>query len=359
MRARGATQDAAVDALGVAIERAKREATTTHAGSLDEMLDRWLAWLRPTLRASSFADYEAAMRLYVRPDLGALRIARVTTTAVGEVIERIMARGHITTADKVRRLLGQAFRWGMRRGYAAANPVDGLDPVRRRRPDVEAWTAAQLAAFLQAARGSRYFALFYAAASTSMRKGELLALRWSDVEGDTIHVRRTMSKGAPGGIADGAKTKDGHRRVPVSADLARVLAEQRRATRGSALVFPSRSGGPLSGSNVNRRMRDIAQAAGVPVVRFHDIRKTSASLLARAGVSPAVIQARLGHASPALALRVYTRVFEEDSRRAVLDLGGLRGGLPTARRRTLPNAGRGRVKGGKRAGRGRSRLRRS
>lgn len=354
VRVRAVTQDAAIEALEAAVAKARRETRATSGATLNRMLDDWLAWVKPTLRTSSYLDYESTMRLYVRDEIGALPLARVGPEDISMVLAEVQDRGHMATAHKVRRLLSQAFLWAVRRGRVAANPVARVEPVKRRKPPVEAWTPTEAAAFLRAAHNDPLYPLFYAAMSTGMRKGELLALRWEDVQGDVILVRRTVSKGAPGGVADGAKTMEGTRRVPISPDLRAVLETHRATTRASKshLVFPNRRGGLLSGSHVSKRMRDLAETAGVPRVRFHDLRKTSASLLARSGVPPAVIQARLGHSSPDLALRVYTRVFEEDANRAILDLtalpGGNRGGLPTERTYTRTVARRKRPKARKR-----------
>ncbi len=337
VRVRAESQTAAIELLDARIAEVTKAGLATSAGTLNDMLDRWLTWLKPTLRASSFLDYEAAMRLYVRDAIGPLQAKRITTNHISDVIADIMGRGHMATAHKVKRLLSQAFIWAVKRGLVTSNPVAGLDSLRRPQRDPEAWTPQQLDRFLRAAAGHPYYALYYTAASTSMRKGELLALRWTEVQGDSILVKRTTSKGAPGGVTEGAKTSEGVRRVPISRGLARVLAEQRVAAAGSPLVFPGR-GGMISGSSVSKHMRRIIEIAKVPSIRFHDLRKTSASLLARSGVPPAVIQARLGHANPELALKVYTKVFEEDARRATVELGGHRGGLPPERRYTGRNA---------------------
>lgn len=337
VRVRAVTQDEAIAALEAAVAQARLETKASTGATLNRMLDDWLAWVRPTLRESSYLDYSQAMRLYVRDELGALPLSRVTPEAISDALANITRVGHVATAHKVRRLLSQAFLWGVRRGRVASNPVARVESVKRRKAPVQAWNPTEATRFLQAARGDDLFPLFYTAMSTGMRKGELLALRWVDVRDGEIFVRRTVSKGAAGGVAEGAKTIEGTRRIPISPDLAVVLDAQRAATTSlkSPLVFPSwKTCGLMSGSHVSKRLRALIEAAGVPSVRFHDLRKTSASLLARAGVPPAVIQARLGHSDPSLALRVYTRVFEEDANRAVLDLGGIPGGLPTERRYT-------------------------
>lgn len=352
VRARDADQATAIEKLEEKVKLAELETLETSATTLNRLLDDWLADLKPTLTASTYNDYRDTMRLHVRPHIGGLLAGRVTADDIRGVLSRLMTRDPpaIATAHKVRTQLSQVFIWGYKRDRVPGNPVAKVDAIRRRQKPARAWTADEAAAFLKACEGDPLYALFYTAIATGMRKGELLALMWTDISRDEIHVQRTISKGAAGGVKEGAKTIEGNRRIPISPALARVLDAQRTVAAAShtpELVFPSTTRGRLSGSHVSKRMRAIALAAKVKPLRFHDIRKTTASLWARAGVPPAVIQALLGHATPDLALRVYTAVYAEDLKRAALDLttlGGQSGGLPSARDHTATGRREGRVR---------------
>src|SRR5690606_15559808 len=325
IRARDPDQATAIEKLEAKAKVAELETLETSALTLNRMLDEWLADLKPTLTASTYRDYRDTMRLHVRPHIGGLLAGRVTADDVRGVLSRLMTRDPpaIATAHKVRRLLSQAFIWGVKRDKVPANPVAKVDTIKRRQKPPAAWTAEEAAAFLEKAAGDPLYPLFYTALATGMRKGELLALRWSDIRNAEIVVQRTMSKGADGGEKEGAKTLEGNRRIPISPALARVLEAQRAVAAKShtpELVFVSRTRGRLSGRHVSGRLHELSEAAKVPSIRFHDLRKTTASLWARQGVAPAVIQALLGHATPDLALRVYTAVYAEDLKRAALDL---------------------------------------
>lgn len=355
VRVRAPTQGEAITALDEAVKRARKETLATSGQTLNRMLDEWLKAVARSVRESTRLDYERTMQLYVRDAIGALPAARIQPEHIEEeVLDPLLDREVLATAHKVKRLLSQAFIWGQRRRWVIENPVALLDPLPRPRPDVDAWTASEVERFLRAARGHELYALYYTALSTGLRKGELLALRWSEIRDGMIRVRRTTSRGAEGGVVNTAKTAEGVRAVPVSPDLAAVLATHRERAPKSplGLVFPSsRTGALLSGSHANREMKALIEKAGVPMIRFHELRKTTTSLMARAGIPPKVIQERLGHATPDLALKIYTKVFEEDARRAVIDLGGaggIGGGLPTRRVRTRAARWRRRVKGCKR-----------
>lgn len=350
LRARSADQGKAIEKLEAKAKASERETASTAATTVNRLLDEWLAALEPTLAASSLIDYRDTMRLHVRDAIGALPAARVTPDDIAAVLTRLLTASppKVATAHKARRLLSQAFIWAVRRGRVAANPVQQVDAIRRRQAPAQAWTTREAAAFLNHAVDDPLYPLFYAALATGMRKGELLALTWADVTEDEINVKRTMSKGAAGGVKEGAKTIEGNRRIPISGDLQRLLDRQRPVAAASftpELVFPSSKRGRLSGSHVSKRLRVLAGEAGVTAIKFHDLRKTTASLWARRGVAPAVIQALLGHATPDLALKVYTRVYQDDLARAALDLtGGLSGGLPSKREYTMRERRDGRMR---------------
>lgn len=350
VRARDADQTRAIEKLEAKVKLAALETRETAATTLNRLLDDWLADIKPTITASSHNDYRDTMTLHVRPHIGGLLAGRVTAEDVRDVIAKLLRRDPpaIATAHKVRRLLSQAFIWGVKRDRVPGNPVQKVDAIRRPQRPPQAWTREEAAAFLDAAAGDPLHALFYTALATGMRKGELLALRWEDVTAREVIVRRTVSKGADGGVREAAKTLQGNRRIPISAALRAVLERQRAVSAAShtpELVFVSSKRGHLSGRHVSGRLHELAAKAGVPDLRFHDLRKTTASLWAREGVPPAVIQVLLGHATPDLALRVYTRVYAEDLARAALDLaGGHPGGLPVARDHTLAARREGRVR---------------
>lgn len=369
VRARHEDQKTAIELRDAKARVAELETRESSAVTLNRLLDDWLADLKPTVTTSTHNDYRDTMKLHVRPHIGGLLAGRVTAEDVREVLGRLMRRKPpaIATAHKVRTQLSQVFIWAVRRDRVVSNPVAKVEPVRRRQKPAQAWSEREAAAFLKACEGDPLYALFYTAIATGMRKGELLALMWTDISRDEINVQRTISKGAAGGVKEGAKTLEGNRLLPVSPALASVLDSQRAVAAKShtpELVFPSTTRGRLSGSHVSKRMRSIAAAANVKRIRFHDIRKTTTSMWARAGVPPAVTQVLLGHATPDLALRVYTEVRAEDVKRAALDLtalggrrGGQVGGLPSARDHTprVRREGRVRRAGSLRTGRSRSR----
>lgn len=328
LRARAELQEDAIRLLNEKIAKAMDATPLGAILTVDQLLARWLAHKKPTVRTSTYEAYRADVEQYTAPIIGPLPAQRLEPSDVQAVLDPLLAKGHVRTAHRVWRTLKQAFRWSVRMRLVKVSPVDAVDPIRRPERRVRAWTTTETVRFLHAASGTKYHALYYTALSTGLRKGELLALEWRDVREGMIHVERTVSRGAAGGVAVGAKTPEGQRAVPIAPDLADILIAQRARAGRSRLVFPGRGGALLSGSAVSKELRRLEDAAGVPRITFHELRKTSASLLMRSGASAKQVQRRLGHATPNLAMQVYLTVSAEDDARMVLDLAGL-GASPT------------------------------
>jgi len=180
-------------------------------------------------------------------------------------------------------------------------------------------TGEQARAFLAAAKDDRLFALYVLALDTGARQGELFGLRWPDVTFQTgvIKIQRTLSE-LHGHFAEKEpKTKAGRRMVQLSAfgltelnqHRQRMLAEGQDVKEG--LVFCDQRGGYLRKSNITRRsFRSIMKKAGVPCIRFHDMRHSAASLAIASGVNALVIQHRLGHSRIEVTLGTYGHLFE-------------------------------------------------
>jgi len=197
-----------------------------------------------------------------------------------------------------------------------------------RRPALASPEEAQR--FLQAACGDRLEALFVLALTTGLRQGEALALRWEDIdlEAGILMVKRQVQRkrrdgselDEPGLVFSQPKSKKGHRTIRLSAialealkkHQERQLQEKLRSdTRyhDQGLVFTTTIGTPLDAQNVvNRHFKPLLKRAGLPDIRFHDLRHTCATLLARKNVNPKIVQDTLGHASLSMTLGVYSHV---------------------------------------------------
>lgn len=327
---RGRTQGEALANLAAkerALENAHPDAEKLTARAF---LKRWLEHQRGRVKPSTLAEYERVCD-YAIDAFGHIPLARVRPTHVQMAIDAAVARKNLGTAEAIRRYMKQAFRQAERWELITRNPVANLPVVRRPEPTRRAWQPHEAQRFLEAVREHLhpgYYAIFYAALLTGMRRGELLALKWADVTPTGVTVRATASRHAEGGIGT-PKTSKSLRRIPITKEAYETLAACREKLPASEWAFPNNQGGRIGERNLLRAfVRGIELTAkpdadpplkAVPSMRLHDLRRTTASWWAAAGVPPKVIQQLLGHSTPRLALEVYTDVLEGQVDSAALD----------------------------------------
>ncbi|KQR27267.1 site-specific integrase [Deinococcus sp. Leaf326] len=311
-----------IDALRV--QREQGALVRTAHDSFGDFLDKWLAYKQPHIRQTTYADYEAHVRRFVKPLLGGNKLGKLTPMHVEGMVATMLHSDR--PPAQVRRCLkitsmalAQALDWEL----VGRNAAERIKPPKVKRNEMRVWTPEQARAFLSAAEGHRYYALYYVALATGMRRGELLALRWADIDtvARTANVGRTAVY-VGGKLRDSTpKTAAGNRVVSLGQDVLDILTTHRLSFGYGELIFGSRAGTYLNPSNVARAFERFCEQAGVPRIRFHDLRHTSASLLIRSNISVKVVSDRLGHADSSFTLRTYVHVFDDQRRAAALSLG--------------------------------------
>lgn len=308
-----------------------------------QFLTDWLEGMRPpTVRPKTYASYEQTVRLYLVPALGRHRL----TTLTPEVVQRLLnqkrddglAPNSVRTIRAVlRKALNDAEKWGR----VPRNVARLATPPKAKHREMKALSPAQARVFLDAAREHRLGALFSVAVALGLRQGEILGLRWGDVdlEQRALTVRAAMQRVKGQGLTFVDLKSDRSRRV---VDLPLVLVHALRAHRARqreerlkagpvwrdhGLVFPTRLGTPLDGPNVTKYFQRLLDRAGLERLRFHDLRHSCASLCAAQGLSAHDVSRLLGHSDIRLTLNTYTHLFEEGRRRAADAMDGLFGGV--------------------------------
>jgi integrase len=314
----------------------------TDAGKLSirDFFDRWMNATAPTLRAATVRRYRDLARLHIVSVIGHLRLAKLTLGDVQRLYADRLAAGLSPTSVRhlhslLHRALADAVRWGL----IVRNVTDVVDAPRRSTPEARTWSAPDVNAFLASAAGDRWEALWRLALLTGMRRGELLGMRWTDVDFDAgaLAVRRTLSRGSRSKLEPGEpKTASGRRRISLPASAVESLRRHRRyqvelrlaggpAYEDADLVFATELGRPIHPNSLNYRFRRLIEQAGVPAIRFHDVRHTCATLLLSEGVHPKVVQERLGHADIAMTINLYSHVSPDMQRDAADRLDAILG----------------------------------
>lgn len=263
------------------------------------------------------------MRLHAIPIIGKTPLAKLSAQHLQALYARKLAEGlSPTTVQHLHEVLHRALNRAVRLGVVYRNVADMVDPPRMSHHEMATLTEEQSRILLDVAAGERLEALYILALTTGMRQGEMLALKWHDVDldGATLQVRRNLQNvGGVYSIVE-PKTKSGRRRIALPAVTAEALCahqarqetERRQASEGweeNDLVFPNTIGRPLDGMNLIKYwFRPLLKRAGLPLIRFHGLRHTAATLLLGQGVNVKVVSEMLGHADVSITLRVYAHV---------------------------------------------------
>ena len=354
--------------------------------TVGQFLRSWLALKQTTLRPRAYASYEQVVRGHLEPGVGKLRLAKLTPQQLSDWFQTHQAAGASARTIRyartvLRAALNQALRWGM----VARNAAALTDPPLYRPREIQPLAPDQARVLLAAVAKHRLRALVSVGLALGLRLGEVLGLPWAavDLDAGVLSIRQTLERS--GGDAAARRRLNAERREllkglrdtddrPRRRELRAALVETRRklkavqmtlrfaepksarsrrtitlpavaATalrehrtrqleerlaaggrwRDSGLVFTTTIGTPLDPRNVDRQFKAILKAAGLPAIRFHDLRHTAATLLLAQGVDPRTIMETLGHSQISLTLNTYAHVVPALQRMAAAKMDAILG----------------------------------
>ncbi|WP_084542211.1 tyrosine-type recombinase/integrase [Calidithermus chliarophilus] len=326
--------------------------------SVSEFIERWLAAVEHRVKPTTHLQYSISLRRHVTPVLGDVAVQRLQPLHLTHLYAELLKKRirpndperletlSPTTVRLVHRALHAALNDAVQWGLLPWNPAERVKPPKAPRYVGEVWTPQEAWAFLAEAQHSRWYALFFLALMSGMRRGELLGLKWSDVDwrGACIWVRRNYTVAGGEKVIHTPKTHRSSRPVDVGPDVLEVLRQHREKQEKERLemgedwangdwVFTTSLGTPIEPGNLHREFVRVIQRAGVKRIRFHDLRDTHVSLLALAGMDAKVISERVGHANVSFTQQTYQHVFASQRKKAALAVSELLGpkeGRPTA-----------------------------
>jgi integrase len=296
---------------------------------VEEYLDRWLTdSVSDTVKATTFERYEQITRLHLKSALGRVKLKALTPAHVrGLYREKLEAGLSARTVRYVHTTLHKALKQAVMDGLIPRNVTEAVKPPQPTREEIHPLTPEQAKVLLQTAHtaGDRLEALYVLAIPTGLRQGELLGLKWDDVdlEDGSLQVRRTLAITKSGPVFSFPKTTGSRRSVKLTgkaievlkSHLERQLAEIDRVgslwSPGDAdgLIFASETGEPLDRRAVTKqKFKPLLKQAKLPEIRFHDLRHTCATLLLTRNVNPKIVSEMLGHSTIAITLDTYSHV---------------------------------------------------
>jgi integrase len=337
--------DAEALAARLAAERNGRDDAVRKLTFGAYLTTQWLPGKRLTLRASTWDGYRRKVDRHILPTLGRITIRGLRPAHLEALYERLLHPddGRRPLAPKsvleIHLIIRGALAHAVRKGLVSQNvALVAHAPRLRSIPKLEhhVWTPEQLRLFLRAAAGHRLFPAFWLAAATGMRRGELLGLRWTDIDltKGTIAVNRGIVAVAYELHVTRGKTRNARRPINLDTTTIAMLrawqtwqhTEQHAAgIANHGWVFTDTNGQPVHPHAISQAFERIAVRAGLPLIRLHDLRHTHATLLAQAGVHPKVVSERLGHANAKFTIETYQHVMpgmQADAAVVVEDLMG-------------------------------------
>ncbi|MFJ2594433.1 tyrosine-type recombinase/integrase [Streptomyces erythrochromogenes] len=303
----------------------------TRSAKLTEWLPYWLENIvRPHRKRTTFAKYETHVRLYLVPLLGKRRLESLSVADVRRALVQLQKQTSAATAKESHRVLRTAIAAACREELVSRNVVSLVEPPKVQVREMSPWELDETLDFLAAARKDPLYPAFVLAIALGLRRGELVGLRWENVDLDKREIRVRSQRQRVRGEAyeDDPKGRRRRQTLPLpgicvaplrwqrmrQAAMREVAAEKWEET---GYVFTTRTGRPIEPRNVYRSFTRVAKDAGLRVVRLHDARHGTATLLTAAGVPPRVVMEILGHSQIAVTMNVYAHVVQDTQREAI------------------------------------------
>lgn len=299
--------------------------------TLGEYLERWLQeYVWPNLAPRTAEGYQYIVRSHLIPSLGHIPLTQIKPEHLQHLYTEKLSSGRYDgkgglskrSVQYIHVTLHKALKNAVKLGIIYRNPADAVEPPRPQHSEMQTMNESDIHIFLELANSTPYYTLFYLALFTGMRRSELLALKWCDVDLllCQLSVTRTIHQLHSGEIIfQQTKTDKSRRMISLSPSTAIVLREHReqqekmRQSLGLALsdddlVFCQIDGKPLLPDSITHAWMKLARRTGLKGIRLHDARHSHASLMLKQGIHPKIVQERLGHSSIQITLDTYSHV---------------------------------------------------
>lgn len=307
-----------------------------------QYLEKWLTdYAKHDVAATSYERYCEVVRLHLIPALGSQQLSRLNTLQIQGYYAKALESGRrdgrgglsARTLELHHRILRKALQQAIKWDLLVRNPCDAADPPRPVHREMQALDEEQTARLLEGAAGTRLYLPILLAVTTGLRRGEVLGLRWEDLDlkAGMLSVRQAVER-VNGGVAfQQPKSAKSRRAVAIPALVVEALIKHKAAQaehrlrlgavwQAHDLVFPTEVGAPMHPVTLTKAFYDLVRKLDMAGLRFHDLRHSHASQLLRHGIHPKVVSERLGHSAVSVTMDTYSHVLpglQEDAARKV------------------------------------------
>ncbi len=340
----GRTQSEVKEKLKTAIKATQSlDSSKTGQYTLGQWMDVWYEnYAKIKVRPSSHQTYKGYIENHIKPNMGDIPLEKLTTLDLQRLYKTLLSRGRVDrleskgqpkglspkTVRNIHQILSAALKLAQEQRIILTNPAEGCALPKVEHREMKTLPVEQLQSFLREAKDSGVFELYYLELATGLRRGELLGLKWEDIDlehGD-LRVRRQIARIDGRVVEAPLKTRNAYRTLPLAEDTVSILEEQKKKVGSSPWVFPSATGGPISPDSVLHMLHRVLKRAGLPEVRFHDLRHTFATLALQNGVDIKTVSGMLGHFSAGFTLDTYAHVTTSAQKAAANTMGKLLSG---------------------------------
>jgi len=293
--------------------------------TLSDYLTKWIDYKRDSVRQHTIEIYESAIRLHIAPRLGRTRISELRPVDLRDLYRHLLRDKGLSkrTVSQIHTILHDALDRAVKWELLPRNVTDAVDAPKPERQRFDVWSLEDVRKFLFSpdVTGNPFFVAFLLALTTGMRQGEILGLRWQDLDLDksVVHVVRTLTRERGEHVFGPPKSDSGVRDIPLSSQTVEALKTHRvaqardrlamgRSYNNQDLVIARTTGEVMSQPILREKFIDLVAKVGIGQIRFHDLRHTHASLLLELGENMKVIQEQLGHSTLSVTADTYTHL---------------------------------------------------
>ena len=307
--------------------------------TLSEWLDRWLGQMSATLRPSTLEHYRRDMKNHVKPYLGRKPLAQLTAADLRKLYDSLKRNGSVkprsgqsrglsgATVHGIHATLHQALKAAKEQGLIPANPADAVEPPKVIHQPMKILNEEQLDVFMETIKADPiWYDFFYTELTTGLRRGEICGLMWTDFDerGGELKINRTLRREKGGRLVAGdTKTYAGTRKIVLPPSTAELLRARKKKSF-SPWIFhdPLRPEAPIDPDSAYRQLKKLLAEAGLPDIRFHDLRHTFSTHALASGVDAKTLSGILGHTKASFTLDTYTHTTGDMQKRAADIVGG-------------------------------------